>query len=292
MLPQNKIPPAITEYVNATSLEMALEALADGNGTPLAGGSDLWAQKDNGDGRIGSRLVNLNRIDELRGISVNNGFVRIGALTSMSEILENQELAGSVALLPKVADRFASDQIRNVATVGGNIANASPAADFVLPLVALDSEVEICSNGRDPRKQALSELFTGPGKTSLGADELITAVTFRIPQMNFHGVFCKTGPRPALEISLVAMCLTGELHNGILDNSRLVFGAVGPTVIGCANTENLINGAQIDDKLIAEALDMMAGEISPITDVRASKWYRTHIARTFLEQELIACRSK
>lgn len=291
MLPQNKVPPVITEYVNATSLEMALEALGDGNGTPLAGGSDLWAQKDNGDGRIRSRLVNLNRVDELRGITIDNGFVRLGALTSMSEILESPMLAQHVPLLQNVADRFASDQIRNVATIGGNIANASPAADFVLPLVALDGEIEICSSGRDLRKLAISEIFTGPGKTTLGADELITAVVFRIPEKNFHGVFCKSGPRPALEISLVAMCLSGELSNGILNNSRLVFGAVGPTVIGCANTQALINGNQIDDRLIARAVEMMAGEISPITDFRASKWYRTHIARTFLEQELNACRS-
>lgn len=291
MLPQNKIPPKIDEYVNATSLDMALEALADGNGTPLAGGSDLMAQKDNGNGRIRSRLVSLGRVAELHGISENGGVIRIGALTTMSDILENQLLANKVPLLPACADRFASVQIRNVATIGGNIVNASPAADMVLPLMALNSEVEICAKGKPARKATLDGFFSGPGKAALQPDELITAVELTTPPNGFHGVFCKSGPRPALEISMVAMCLAGNLSNGILNNTRLIYGAVGPTPMRCKKTEALINNQRLTDDLIAEALDVMAEEISPIDDFRASKWYRTQMAKTYLEQELIACRS-
>ncbi len=292
MLAQNKIPPDIAEYVNATSLDMALEAMADGRGTPFAGGSDLMAQKDNGNGRIKSRLINLCRVGELHGISEDEGEIRLGALTSMSEILESALLNDKVLLLPQAADRFASAQIRNVATIGGNIVNASPAADMVLPLIALDSEVEICAKGKSPRKVALGGFLTGPGKSKLAADELITAITFKTPASDFHAAFCKSGPRPALEISLVAMCLAGQLNEGILSDSRLIFGAVGPTPMRCYRTENLINGKPLSDALIASALDLMAEEISPIDDFRASIWYRTQMARTYLEQELIACRSQ
>ncbi len=292
MLPQNKVPLEIAEYVNASSLEMALEALADGQGTAFAGGSDLWAQKDNGNGRIRSRLVNLNRVSELRGIDVDNGIVRIGALTSVSEILESEVLANCAPLLQSAADHFASNQIRNVATIGGNIANASPAADIVLPLMGLGSEIEICSKGERPRNLALTDFFTGPGETKLESSELISAIIFKTPDSDFHGTFCKSGPRPALEISIVAMCLAGNLRNGILDNSHLIFGAAGPTPMRCTGTEALINGRPIDDELIGEALDIMEGEISPIDDFRASKWYRIQMARTFLEQELNACCSR
>ncbi len=290
MLPQNKIPPNISEYVNATSLDMALEALADGEGTPLAGGSDLWAQKDDGQGKIRARLVNLGRVSELRGISQDNGAIRLGALTSMSDILESALLAEKLPLLATTADRFASVQIRNVATIGGNIINASPAADMVLPLIALDAELEICSKDKAARKEPLCDFFTGPGKTRLAANELISAVTINTPPSGFYGVFCKSGPRPALEISLVAMCLTGAINNGTLNQTRLVFGAVGPIPMRCRKTENLINGARLTDDLIAGALNTMADEISPIDDFRASKWYRTEMAKTYLEQELIACR--
>ncbi len=289
MLPQNKRPPDIGEYVAATSLDEALDALADGQGTALAGGTDLWAQKDSGNGRLRHRLVNISRLSELAGVSEDAGKIRIGALTTITEILESPLLNDKVALLPQTADHFAGPQIRNAATIGGNIANASPAADGVLPLIGLDATVELRSK-RETCHVPLSGFFKGPGVSELAADELITAIEFETPTANFHGVFTKSGPRPALEISMVAMCLTGQLETGKLTDPRLVFGAVGPTPMRCPKVENLIDGKALDDELIADALDLMASEISPIDDFRASKWYRTQMARTFLEAELLACR--
>ncbi|MCP5089055.1 MAG: xanthine dehydrogenase family protein subunit M [Rhodobacteraceae bacterium] len=289
MLPQNKRPPDIGEYVAASSVDAAIDALADGQGTALAGGTDLWAQKDSGNGRLRQRLVNISRVSELCGIAEVAGKIRIGALTTISEILESPLLNEKVPLLPQMANRFAAPQIRNAATIGGNIANASPAADAVLPLIGLGTSVELRSK-RETRFLPLSGFFKGPGNTQMTADELITAIEFETPPGNFHGVFCKSGPRPALEISMVAMCLTGLLEGGKLSNPRLVFGAVGPTPICCEKTEAMIDGKTISDDLIASALDLMATEIAPIDDFRASKWYRTQMARTFLEAELIACR--
>lgn len=289
MLPQNMRPPEVEDYVSARSLAAALEAMADGQGTALAGGSDLWAQKDSGNGRMRARLVNIARVPELHGISETGGVIRLGALTTMTDFLESDLVAAKVPLLAATADRFASSQIRNVATIGGNIANASPAGDMVLPLIALDGVVELASN-RGVRKVALDGYFTGPGKSVMAADELITAVEFATPGKDFHGVFCKSGPRPALEISVVAMCLTGRLTGGKLANPRLVFGAVGPTPMRCQKTESLIDGKALDDAMIADAMAMVASEIAPIDDFRASKWYRTQMAQTFLEAELIACR--
>ncbi len=289
MLPQNTIPPDVGEYVNATSLEMALGALGDGQGTPLAGGSDVWAQKDSGNGRVRTRLVNITRVPELSGIGQDGGKIRIGALTTMSEILESAFLQGQAPVLVTAADHFASPQIRNVASVGGNIANASPAADMVLPLIALRATVELCS-ARGKRMLPLDGFFTGPGKTRMAPDELITAVEFAAPGAGSHAAFCKSGPRPALEISMVAMAMAGVRQNGGLASPCIVFGAVGPTPMRCPATEGLIDGKPLTDDLIAAALDTMAGEISPIDDFRASAWYRTQMARTFLEQELQACR--
>ncbi|MFQ5437481.1 MAG: FAD binding domain-containing protein [Paracoccaceae bacterium] len=289
MLPQNKRPPDIGEYVNANSIDAALAALADGQATLLAGGSDLWAQKDSGNGRIGRRLVNVNRVPDLRGISESAGRIRIGALTTMSEILESDLLARRVPVLVDAADHFASPQIRNVASVGGNIANASPAADMVLPLIVLDAVARVRSVDGE-RDIPVSGVAIAPGKTCLRPEELITAVEFETPSTSFHAAFQKSGSRPALEISIVAMCLGGGLAGSVLADPRLVFGAVGPTAIRCRKTESLIGGRVLTDDLIARALDAMAGEIAPIDDVRASVWYRTHVARTFLKEELSRCR--
>lgn len=296
MLAQNRRPPKIKEYVNATSLDQALAALADGTGTVLAGGSDLWAQKDSGAGRIAAgislRLVNLNRVPELHGIDARDGIICLGALCTVSEIIESDLLAEKLPVLAATGRHFASDQIRNVATIGGNIANASPAADMVVPLIALDAAAKIRSKPRGTRRLVLGDLLVGPGRTCLQADELIVAIEIPIPAAGFHAAFVKSGPRPALEISRVAMCLAGELHDKTLCNPRLVFGAVGATALRCPKTETLIDKQPLDDALIARALDIMAGEIAPIDDFRASRWYRTRMARTFLEQELNACRSK
>lgn len=289
MLPQNKQPPDIAEYVNATSLEMALAALGDGQGTALAGGSDLWAQKDNGNGRVRRRLVNITRVPELVGITEVGGGIRLGALTTMTEVLESKVVQAKAPVLAVAADHFASPQIRNVATIGGNIANASPAADMVLPLIALGAMVELCSVGKK-RLVPLDGFSTSPGKSQMAPDELITAVEFETPGSGAFAVFCKSGPRPALEISVVAMAMVATRQNATLSNPRIVFGAVGPTSMRCPATEALIDGKPLTDDLIAQALDVMAGEISPIDDFRASAWYRTQMARTFLEQELLACR--
>jgi xanthine dehydrogenase FAD-binding subunit len=288
-LPQFQKPPAIEEYVNAGSLAAALEALADGNATPVAGGTDLWVQKDEGKKPVGRRLVNIKRVPELKGISENGGTVRIGALVTMTEILESDLLQSKVPVLPATADRFASVQIRNAATVGGNIVNASPAADMVIPLMCLDAEVELAKldGGKTvTRRVPIAEIFTGPGTSKREPNELVTAVAFAVPKNGFHAGFCKTGPRPALEIAMVSLCLAGTVKDGALVGPRIACGAVGPTPIRARRAEAALDGVKLDAATIAKALETLDSEIAPIDDHRGSAWYRRRLARAYLEQEL------
>ena len=287
-LPQAQQPAEFDDYVNAGSLEVALQALA-GGGTPVAGGTDLWVQKDLGAKSFGGTLVNIKRVPELTGIAETGGRIRLGALVTMTEVIDSELLAARAPILPAAADRFASVQIRNAATIGGNIANASPAADFVVPLMCLDADVEVAKwadGAVATRKVPITAIFTGPGATVLDPAELIVAVEFDVPGADFRAGFCKTGPRPALEIALVAMCLAGTVENGALKAPRLAFGAVAPTPVRCPKTEALLDGATLDDATIAKALDCVDGEINPIDDHRASAWYRRRLARAYLEQEL------
>lgn len=288
-LPQFQSPPTFEDYVNATSLAQAVEALADGNATPVAGGTDLWVQKDEGKKSVGGRLVNIRRVPELTGIGEDGGRIRLGALVTMTDILESELLESAAPILPATADRFASVQIRNAATVGGNIANASPAADMVIPLICLDAEVEIASwkDGKVvTRTMPVKEAFAGPGKTTFDSSELIVSVSFDSPKPDFFAGFCKTGPRPALEIAIVSMGLAGTRKDGALHDVRLAFGAVAPTPIRCPKTEAVLEGAKVDEALIARALDTIDEEIRPIGDHRSSEWYRRRLARVYLEQEL------
>ncbi len=289
VLPQRYSPPVIERYVNATSLEAALKALAEGDATVVAGGTDLWAQKNAAGGQWGRTLVNIRRVPEIAELSEATGRIRLGTLVTIAEILESNLLKHLAPVLPATANRFASVQIRNAATVGGNIVNASPAADMVLPLMCLDAEVELASWRDDSiatRRVPLTEMFTAPGRTVRQPDELLTAVEFAAPGPDFHAVFCKTGPRPALEIAVVSMCLAGYAAERTLTDVRLAYGAVAPTPVRCPKTEQAITGVPLDDAAIAAALDCVEAEINPIDDVRSSAWYRRHLARTFLEQEL------
>ena len=288
-LAQDLKPLEFEEYVDATSLEAGVRALADGVGTPVAGGTDLWIQKDLGKRRFGARLVNIRHIFELGGIGESEGRVRIGALATVTEILESPFLRRIAPVLPQAADRFASMQIRNAATVGGNIANASPAADLVLPLICLDAEVELACWHEERivrRRLPLAAYFTGPGQAQRRPDELLAAVLFNLPPPDFHAAFHKSGPRPALEIARVAMCLAGRREGRRLAAVRLAFGAVAPMPVRCPRTEAAIENVALDDATIARALDSLRREIAPIDDVRGSAWYRRHLACAFLGEEL------
>jgi CO/xanthine dehydrogenase FAD-binding subunit len=288
-LPQHQKPHAFEDYVDATSLERALRALADGAGTPVAGGTDLWLQKDLGAKPLGTRLVNIRRVPELGAIEERDGRIRVGALVTMTDILESALLRRVAPVLLQTADRFASAQIRNVATVGGNIANASPAADMVLPLICLDAEVELAAWHEEwpvARRLPLAAFFTGPGRTRREPSELIAAVWFDRPAPGFDAAFHKSGPRPALEISRVAMCLGGRRQGRRLSGVRLAYGAVAATPIRCPRTEALIEDVALDEPAIARALECLRREIAPIDDVRGSAWYRRHLAAAYLEEEL------
>lgn len=288
-LPQWQQPPAISEYAAPRSLNEALDALADGAATCVAGGTDLWVQKDEPGRGVRKRLVNVKHVPELKGIEKTKGRIRLGALVTMTQVLDSELLAKAAPMLCVTADKFASVQIRNAATVGGNIANASPAADFVIPLLCLDAEVALASKkgGKiETRTVPIAEIFTGPGKTVIAPEELVTGAEFAVPGKGFHGGFAKTGPRPALEIALVSLGFAAYFDKGTMRDVRLALGAVAPTPLRARKTEAVLDGKKIDDTLIDDAAAALDAEIAPIDDHRGSAWYRRRLARAYLMQEL------
>ncbi|MCB1436394.1 MAG: xanthine dehydrogenase family protein subunit M [Rhodobiaceae bacterium] len=277
----------LDEYLAPVTIEEAARALADGRASVLAGGTDLMLQAANGRTPYRGRLVNIRRIAELRGAAITGGRVRIGALTTVTDILNHAELAKAVPVLRQTADKFASNQIRNMATIGGNICNASPAGDMIIPLLALEAEVELASwDGAKirTREVALEKFFTGPGRTVMERGELLTAVSFAVPEAGHRVRFAKSGPRPALEISTVSAAFAATCKDGVTTNVRIVLGAVAPTPIRARSAEALMEGAECSGDLAARAAKAAAGEISPIDDVRASAWYRTHLTEVFVRR--------
>jgi CO/xanthine dehydrogenase FAD-binding subunit len=228
-------------------------------------------------------LLNLRRVEGLRGVTEDHGDIRVGALTTVTDVLNDAMLRLSAPVLCETADKFASGQIRNSATIGGNICNASPAGDMIIPLLLLDAEVELVSWVDDEpnwRLIPLNNFFKGPGQTRLRSNEILTAVKFRCPPPEFMSGFVKFGTRPAMDISVVSVGIGGRLTDGALNDVRVAFGAVAPIPMRGTETEASIEGKTVENSTVAAAQRAAVEEISPIDDVRASAWYRRELVKT------------
>lgn len=278
------------EYAAPTTLAQAAEFLADGDAIVLAGGTDLMLQTESGQIPYRKRLVNIRRISEMEGIAKYGDEIRIGALTTMTDILGDELLGVTTPVICQAADHFASSQIRNIATIGGNICNASPAGDMLPALLVLDAEVELISfdgGSLNRRRVPLNGFFTGPGATIKKPTELLSVVCIGIPEQRATARFIKSGPRPALEISIVSAAMSAFRDGHKLFHVRLAFGSVGAVPLRATATEMLLEGETLTARLIEQAVEILMAEINPIDDVRATAWYRRHLASVYLRRLLI-----
>ncbi|UCE30716.1 MAG: xanthine dehydrogenase family protein subunit M [Burkholderiales bacterium] len=281
---------AVEAYVAPTSLEQALDCLSSSDEvTILAGGTDLMPQCQTGRVSLRRTLMNIRRIDELKGITLQGDTLRVGALVTITELMRSDLARRHLPVLVEACDHFASDQIRNVATVGGNISNASPAGDTLVPLLALDAEVELASGGGGAvtrRRVPIAEYFAAPGRTRRAANELLVSVRIAVPPAGHHARFFKFGTRPALDISAISIAIAGVRADGALTGVRVAFGAVAPTPIRAVNTEQALEGARLDESTIARAAALARDEVAPIDDLRASAWYRRELIHNMTQRML------
>ncbi|MBN2489902.1 MAG: xanthine dehydrogenase family protein subunit M [Planctomycetes bacterium] len=270
----------VEHYAAPRGLKEAARRAAERPATVLAGGTDLMPQIRSGKRALAPSLVNLRRIAVLRGIRRDGDGVRLGALTTVTEILGHPLLRQRAAVLVEAADHFASVQLRNMATVGGNLCNASPAGDLIIPLLVLGARLELVSwTGTElaTRELPLEDFFVGPGTTRLGPGEILAAIRFPLPPPDFVARFRKFGTRPALDISVVSVGIGGRRRNGTLEQVRVAFGAVAPVPLCGRRTAAAIDGHPLGPDTTAAAVSAAAAEIRPISDVRASAWYRTEL---------------
>ncbi len=279
----------IEQYCAPASVDEAAAVLRGGDVTILASGTDLMPQTQAGRARFDRVLMNIRRIPELRGIAVEQGAIRIGTLTTVTELMESDVIRRDLPVLVEAGDQFASDQLRNTATIGGNICNASPAGDLLVPLLILDAEVELVSmpgGTRESRQVPLREFFVGPGKTARKPSELLVAVRVPRPPDGFVARFHKFGTRPALDIAAISIGIGGVLQRGVLTRVRVAFGAVAPTPIRAPETEAALEGRALTVETIGAVADVAHDEVRPISDVRASEWYRRELIHNLTQRVL------
>jgi CO/xanthine dehydrogenase FAD-binding subunit len=233
--------------------------------------------------------MNVRRVPELRGITEQGGAVRIGALVTITELLESALVRERLGMLWQACDHFASDQIRNAATLGGNLCNASPAGDTLVPLLALNARVVLASkpNGTlQTRRVPLAEFLLGPGRTCRAPAELLAAVEVPLPPAGFAGEFYKHGTRPGLDIAAISIAAGARRDGAVLRDVRIAFGAVAPTVIRAPRAEAALEGRAPDAATLEAAAQAALAEIHPISDLRASDWYRRELIHNMLKRVL------
>ncbi|HCX86469.1 MAG TPA: xanthine dehydrogenase family protein subunit M [Gammaproteobacteria bacterium] len=275
------------------SLEAALAILADGgvgNIQPLAGGTNLLIDIRAKTIRP-ERVVGLDRIDELRGIKADAGRVSVGSRTTVSDLLHSDLIAAEAPSLFESARRFAGQMVRNAATIGGNIACGSPAADLVPPLLSLDAEITL-SGSAGSRNVALRDYFLGYKQDVRRADELVTRIRWdRLPG-NTVNTFYKLARRQGDAITITGVALTLIVADGRCETARIALGSVSPTPIRAGGAEAMLTGETLTPELIEEAAARAAAECSPIDDVRASAAYRRHTVETLTRRLLLQAWNK
>ena len=242
-------------------------------------------------------LINIKKIPGLSSIQENGGSLRIGALTTIRDIETNALVRDKLTVLWESSHQFASLQIRNTATIGGNICRASPSGETLAPLLVLEAKGKYVSADGE-KTEPFSSLFQGPGKTSLGAKGLLTEIDVPYPAAGSRSVYLKHAVRGAMDIAMVgvAVLLTPDAAKNNVQDVRIGLGAVAPTPMRATKTEALLRGKALSAALLKEAAAMAATEASPINDQRSSaenrRWIVEALTRRGLEQTWKAAAGK
>ncbi|GIK42598.1 MAG: dehydrogenase [Chloroflexota bacterium] len=275
------------EYVRPNSLGEAFRLLTEygPKAKILAGGTDLLLAI-----RMGKAtpryLIDLSRLAELHGIWATDTGITIGAMTKVREIEISSLLVKDYRILVEAASTLASVQIRHLATIGGNICNASPSADLVPALLVLDAQAEIAGPyGR--RTIPLVDFFQGPRQSVLKPTEVLVKLHVPCPAVRSGAVYIKHSLRRAMDLAFIGVANLVSATNGAPDTIRIALGAVAPTPIRARQAEELVLGrGNLNPETIAEAARMAADEAKPIDDVRSSAWYRRRMVEVDTKRAL------
>lgn len=270
------------DFCQPHSLSEALEELSkDGRCVPIAGGTNVMVNMKRAP-LAADRVIDLSRLQELKEIKTHEDSMELGAGVTLAEILEWHPGGAAEGLLRPMAASFAGPLIRNLATVGGNLCDASPAADLSPPLLALDARVKLESAERESRQLSMEEFFVGVRETARKGDELLTSIEYPRPHPETRFFYYKLGKRKADAISIVSVALVLRLDGGVIERARIGLGAVGPVAMRACKAESVLNGSQPNEATLSEAALTAAAQSRPIDDFRAGADYRRRMVETLV----------
>jgi CO/xanthine dehydrogenase FAD-binding subunit len=270
------------QLISPASLGEALDILALDNSQwkPFAGGTDLMVLLEAG--KLPHRnYVNIWNLSELRGIEVTDSHVTLGALTTYTEVQGNEVLRDEFPMLCQAASETGGLAIQNRGTLGGNIANASPAADSPPALLAYDAQLELISK-EGLRRIQYSRFHLGYKQMDIRPEELLRAIRLPRPAKARAHYYRKVGTRKAQAISKVCFAATASMTGNQINEVRIALGSVAPIPIRCLQTEDTLRGKLADAETVKAARAALTRDISPIDDVRSTRDYRLAVSLNLL----------
>ncbi len=270
------------DYIRPGNMQDAVAAL-QANDEPylLAGGTDLLiGMKTNA---VKPKcLIDLKGIPDIDYIQYDNGF-KLGALTTTRDVEVSPLIREKIPALSEAAETLGSIQIRNRATIGGNLCHGSPAADMAAILLAMNCEVKIATDN-GAKTIGLDQFFTGPNRPVMNRNEVLSQITIPKEIEQFKGIYLKHGPRKAMDIGIVniAILLDADVGSGFCNQIMIALGAVAPTPIRAKKAEALLNANRLTPELIQEAAEAASDEATPISDFRASAGYRRALVKNLI----------
>lgn len=279
------------EYFRPTSLEEAHDLFEQHDGACfVAGGTDLFVKMQKPHGPAPSALISLRNIRQLSAMSLGDPF-RIGTSLPISVIAEQAAMCETFPALVDAINVLGSPQIQNVATLGGNLCNASPAADTAPPLMIYDAILEVARGSQDFRKIPINEFFKGPGKTALEPGEILSGILINPPSPKARSAFIRKG-RIKMDLATVVLSALVEMDGTTCKKARVAVGSVAPTPLRLPNVEAQLEGSDLSDDVIAAAKETLMSEIAPITDLRSTEEYRRDLAGVFFSRTITNLRGQ
>jgi CO/xanthine dehydrogenase FAD-binding subunit len=246
----------------------------------FAGGTDLMVLLEAGK-LAHQKYINIWNLNELRGIEITDEHVVLGALTTYTDVQANQVLRDEFPMLCQAASETGGLAIQNRGTLGGNIVNASPAADSPPALLAYDAEIELISS-TGSRWTQYHGFHTGYKQMNIRPDELLSKIRLHRNQKITHQYYRKVGTRKAQAISKVCFAGVAGLNNGSIEDVRIALGSVAPIPLRCVKTEAVLRGKNPDNELANLAVEELSREIVPIDDIRSTGAYRLRVCLNLL----------
>jgi carbon-monoxide dehydrogenase medium subunit len=283
------------EYLSPTTLPEALSLLRAhcGQAKMLAGGTDLLIQMKAGEVKP-RYLIDLKRIQALQGVEhTRDAAVMIYPLTRIADLASMKDFDGAFSILKQAAQTVGSMQIRNRATIGGNICRAAPSADMVPALLVLNSQIEIMSAGQE-RWIPIAEFFMGPGRTVLQPHEILSGIRIPLPPEGGKGVYLKLGPRQTMDLATVgvAVFLSMDADGAICRDIRIAVASVAPKPMRAFEAEKVLVGNPLSQGIIFQAAKKASLESSPITDIYGPDWYKREMVEAFVKRAISAAKDR